>query len=236
MEVNVYTNQARHNNLANSVASNHVVQVCQNEALQAETVTQYIKEGLLKDEAVIVIARPALRKAVIAKMYALDLDVQAFKSQGQIKFLDAEFLLSGFWIDGELDEQSFHQLVGIPIKTLKLQYGKVRAMGEMVDILWKQGQHDTAMQLESLWNNLFQQQEFSRLCTYLLDSLDPNTYDESLERICQCHTHHFISVENYDSLQPATSDAVRDLFGAAWNRVVDKFADSQKVSVQIPSA
>ena len=73
--------------LTNSV-SNHIVQVCQNETSQAEAVTHYIKEGLLNDEAVIVFARPAQRQAVISKMDGLGLDVQNFKSQGQIKFFD----------------------------------------------------------------------------------------------------------------------------------------------------
>ena len=70
---------------------NHIVQVCQNEISQVETVTQFVKEGLENDEGVVIIARPALRKAVISKMDALGLDVHAFKSQGQIKFFDADF-------------------------------------------------------------------------------------------------------------------------------------------------
>ena len=220
--------------LTNSVG-NHIVQVCQNETSQAEAVTHYIKEGLLNDEAVIVFARPALRQAVISKMDGLGLDVQNFKSQGQIKFFDAEFLLSSFLIEGELEEPAFQEFIGLPIQAAQLKFGKVRAFGEMVDVLWKEGQHDTAIQLEDLWNNLSKKQEFSLLCTYSLDSLNPNAYDDSLERICNRHTH-LIPVENGDLSEPTVDSAMLDIFGAAWNRVMDKLAEAEKIPAQMPSA
>src|SRR5215216_613495 len=116
---------------------NHIVQICQDATSQADLLTQYVMEGLANSEGVVIIARPALRKAVISKMDALDLDVLTFKSQGQIKFFDAEFLLSGFLIDGVLDEQAFQQFVASPVLTTQLKFGKVRAFGELVDVLWK---------------------------------------------------------------------------------------------------
>ncbi len=229
------TNQAWQDVLTNPAAGSHIVQVCQNKALQVEVITRYVKEGLLNDEAVIIIATSALRKAVIAKMDALGLDVHTFKSQSQIKFFDAEFLLSGFLIDGVLEEQAFQEFIGIPIQAAQLKFGKVRAFGEMVDVLWKEGQHDTAIQLEDLWNNLSKKQEFSLLCTYSLDSLNPNAYDDSLERICNRHTH-LIPLENSDLSAPTVDSAMLDIFGAAWNRVMDKLAEAEKISAQMPSA
>ena len=88
----------------------------------------------------------------------------------------------------------------------------------MVDILWKQGQQDTAIQLEDFWNDLSHTQEFSLLCTYSLDSLDHNTYDDTLERICKCHSH-LVSMGNHDSLESGSGEAMLDVFEAAWNPV-----------------
>lgn len=229
------TNRVWQDVLTNPVAGSHIVQICQNKAFQVEVVTHYIREGLLNGEAAIIIAKPALRKAVIAKMDALGLDVHALRSQGQIKFFDAEFLLSGFLIDGVLEEQIFQEFIGFPIQVAQLEFGKVRIFGEMVDVLWKEGQHDTALQLEDLWNNLSKKQEFSLLCTYSLDSFNPNTYDDCLERICNRYTH-LIPMENGDLSEPAVDDALRDVFGAAWNRVLDKLAEAEKISAQMPSA
>lgn len=229
------TNQAWQDVLTNPVAGSHIVQVCQNKASQVEVVTRYIKAGLLNGEAVIIIARPALRKAVITKMDALGLDVQTFKSQGQITFFDAEFLLSSFLIDGVLEEQAFQEFIGFPIQVAQLKFGKVRTFGEMVDVLWKAGQCDTAMQLEDLWNNLSKKQEFSFLCTYFLDSLNPDVYDDSLERICNHHTHP-IPWENGDLFEPTVDGAMLDVFGTAWNRVMDKLAEAKKISAQMRAA
>lgn len=211
---------------------NHIVQVCQNQTSQAEILAQYVKEGLANGEGVVIIARPALRKAFISQMNALDLDLHTLKSQGQIKFFDAEFLLSGLLIDGKLDNQAFQQLVATPALDTQLKFGKVRAFGEMVDVLWKNAQPDLAIELEGLWNGLCNKHEIMLLCTYLLDSLDPNTYDNSLERICKCHTHSFpISAFN-----PIVGGAMLELFGTTWNNVVNRIKESRNISNPLPEA
>jgi len=211
---------------------NHIVQVCQNETSQAEILTQYVMEGLANGEGIVIIARPALRKAVISKMDALGLDVHAFKSQGQIKFFDAEFLLAGFLIDGVLDEQAFQQFVASPVLSVQLKFGKVRVFGEMVDVLWKNDQQDLAIELESLWNELCNKHELMLLCTYLLDSFDPNNYDNSLERICKCHTH----LLPINSFNPVVGGAMLELFGAAWSNVVNKIKESNNISTPMTDA
>ena len=227
------TNTLPQNTFSLPEIGNHIVQVCQNEISQVETVTQFVKEGLENDEGVVIIARPALRKAVISKLDALGLDVHAFKSQGQIKFFDAEFLLSGFLIDGVLDEQAFQQFVISPVLPIQLKFGKIRAFGVMVDMLWKNGHHDLAIELEGWWNNLLSDKhELMVLCTYLLDSLDPNNYDNSLERICKCHTHSL----PINSFNPVVGGEMLELFGAAWSNVVSKIKESNNISNPITDA
>lgn len=224
-------NQTRH--LTNS-SGNHTVQICPNEDSQVDLVTRYIKDGLLNGEAVIVIAKPALRKILKAKMDALNFDGQILQDQDQIKFFDAEFLLSNLKSDGSLEVEAFREFVSIPIYHAQLNYSKVRAFSEMVDILWKQNQHDMAIQLEDFWNELSPTEEISLLSTYSLDKLDPNTYDEALERICKCHSY-LVPMEDHDSVEHGMGEAMLNVFGAAWNRVIHKLADSQKISTTIQS-
>lgn len=103
----------------------------------------------------------------------------------------------------------------------------------MVDVLWKDGLQDTALQLEDLWNNLSQEQGFTLLCTYLMDSLDANTYENSLERICKCHSH-LEPAKKYDLLESAEEDML-NVFEAAWNRMLDKLAESDEIATQLPA-
>ena len=206
---------------------NHIVKVCLNATSQAEILTQYIKEGLLNDEGIIVIARPSLRKTVLSKLDTLGFDSQTIKNQGQVRFFDAEFLLSTILIDGVIKEQAFQKLVGIPIQAAQSKFGKVRAFGEMEDILWQRDLQDTAMQLEDLWEDLCTKQGLLFLCTYLLDNLDPNDYDNALEKIYKHHTYLMPDLFN-----PELGEAIQDAFGAAWKRVMDKLAKNN----QIPQA
>ncbi len=213
-------------------AHSHIVQVCQSKTAQAELLTHYIKDGFLSNEAVIVIARPGLRKAVLLKLDALGVDIQSYRKQGQIKLFDAEFLLSNILIDDVIDEQNFHKFIGSQIQAAQSEYGKVRAFGEMVDILWQRGLYDTAMQLENIRNDLCMKHELMLLCTYLLDSLDSTAYDASLERICKCHTHSL----PIHSFNPEGGEPLLKRFGAAWNSVMDKLTESKNISDHFPSA
>lgn len=212
-----------------SAAVDHIVQICNNEASQAEILTHYIQKGLLNDEAVIVIARASLRKNVISKLDTLGLNVHALKNKDQVKFFDAEFLLSDLLLDGVIEEQAFQRFVALPVQAVKSKYGKVRAFGEMVDVLWQNGQHDSALRLEDLWNDLCKKEELQLLCTYLLTSLDPDSYDQSLEHICECHTH-LVPMSN--SFNPKTGGVMLNRFWAAWNRVVVKLAKSHQISIK----
>lgn len=203
---------------------NHIVQVCQNVASQAEILTRYIKEGLLNNEGIIVIARPSLRKKVLSKLDALGFDNQTVKNQGQVRFFDAEFLLSSILIDGTIEEQAFRNLVEIPVQVAQSKFGKVRAFGEMVDILWQRDLQDMAIQLEDLWEDLCTNQGLRFLCTYLLDNLDPNDYDSALEKI---YKHHKYLMP--DLFYSELGEALHDTFGEAWNRVMSKLAENQQV-------
>jgi len=62
----------------------------------------------------------------------------------------------------------------------------VRAYGEMVDVLWKQGETNAAVRLEVLWNDLAGTQVFSLLCGYAIGSFYNQT--QQYEEVCNLHT------------------------------------------------
>ncbi|SFE11791.1 MEDS domain-containing protein [Nitrosomonas sp. Nm166] len=215
-----------------STAGNHFVQICQSETLRAEAIARYIQEGVLNGEGVIIIADMALRKNVISNMEMLGLDAQTLKNRGQLRFFDAKFLLFSFVIDGELKEQAFQEVIGDPIHSLQLKYGKVRVVGEMMNILLKQGQYDAAKLLVEVGKNLAERQEYSHLCIYSLDDLQPHAYEEVLERICKFHSH-LTPVEDLVSSGTLVGEVLLDAFESAWSRVVNKLAESQKNSTKM---
>ena len=48
---------------------------------------------------------------------------------------------------------------------------RVRAFGEMVALLWSEGNQAAAIRLEELWNELALSQTFCLFCAYSMDSL-----------------------------------------------------------------
>lgn len=219
--------------LTDPISGNHIVKVCRDQVVKVNSVAQYAAQGLSSGEAVAIIAKPSLRKALVNFLVTQGFDVQSFKDQGQIKFLDAEFLLSSLWIDDGIDAEAFEKFVSDPLRIMKLKYDKIRIFGEMVDLLWQKEAYDEAMQLENRWNDLFKKIEFSLLCTYSFSHLNPNTYDEALERICRCHTHH-IPLEASDLSMPPDANELLDSFGLAWKRIIEKFNPLTPVPPPIP--
>lgn len=209
----------------------HFVQVCQNLTSQAEILTQYIIEGLTNGEGIVIIARVGLRKALSAKFKDLGLDLNDLKAQGKIRIFDADFMLSLFNFDDTVDRAAFEKCVLPPVLETKLKFGKVRAFGEMVDILWKDGWQDLAIELEGWWGEICEEHNLMLLCTYLLESLDPAEYNHSLKRICNTH-NHLVPITTFNS---SPSEGMVDSFEAAWNNVVDKFKFSKHISSISPT-
>ncbi|SFF14331.1 MEDS domain-containing protein [Nitrosomonas sp. Nm166] len=200
-----------------NLSGNHTVQIWPNETSQVDLVTRYIKDGLLNGEAVIVIAKSALRKALKVKMDTFSFNgqnLQDLQDQDQIRFFDAEFLLLNLMSDEGLEEKAFQEFVASPMYKAQLNYRKVRVFSEMVDILWKQNQYDMALQLEGFWNELSNTQEFSFLRTYSLDKQDPNTHEDILERICK-DLSHLIPMEDHDLIEHGMNEETLNVFGVA---------------------
>ena len=218
--------------LLNPMAGSHLLKICRDEAMQAEAVAHFIKGGLLDNELVFIIARASLRNAIISHLNAMGLNVQSFKNQGQLKFLDAEFLLSRILINDSFEEQVIQESIVRPIQIAHLKYGKMRAFGEMVDLLWKRRQYDRALQLEKLWDDLAKEYQFALLCTYLSNSFDANDYDDSLEHVCKVHSH-LLPLEHEEVTASCAKGEAIDRFRAAWDRVVEKVTVAKQIP-QVP--
>ena len=64
---------------------------------------------------------------------------------------------------------------------------EVRAFGEMVALLWHQGNVAGAIALESLWNDLAEQQRFSLLCAYPTTGLTAAELGD-VNEVCRQHS------------------------------------------------
>jgi len=216
-------------------AGNHIVQVYQDETFLVATVTHFIMAGLQNGEAIIVVATRSHREAFISALEAQGTYTTSAKNQGQIRFFDAESVLSTFMVGATPEWEVFEKFIGSIIQDAHLKYKAVRAYGEMVNVLWQKGRLDAAIRVEEYWNRLAELEDFSLLCTYFLDPLSPDAYDGSLERICACHTH-LIPADNYGLLETKVVAAMQNILGPSLTDMVGELAASRHKGTEMPAA
>ena len=117
--------------------------------------------------------------------------VATFVAEGFIQDLivrDARETLALFMVDGMPNAEKFESAM-LPVidKACRdRQNCVIRAYGEMVDVLWKDGMEAAAVRLEILWNQLANTRKFSLLCGYSMGSFYK---DAAFDAICHQHTH-----------------------------------------------
>jgi hypothetical protein len=141
----------------------HLVNFYDDEADIVAELTRFVAEGLCRGEAVVVVATQAHRDALAAGLAGYGVDGG---SAGRYECLDAAGTLAAFMVDGAPDRSRFRTVVGGLVARAAAGGRPVRAFGEMVALLWADGNVPAAIRLESLWNELGREYPFSLYCAY----------------------------------------------------------------------
>lgn len=169
----------------------HAVQFYKDETSLAGTVAQFLADGLSTGQPGVVIATPSHTETVVRELAARGLDVAALRTTGELQFFDAHKMLASFMFGGLPDPVLFRSTLGDAIE--KLSAGRppcpIRAYGEMVDLLWQEGNADGAIKVEILWNQLAATFDFALLCGYAVGHFYKETRDPRYEDVVQQHSH-----------------------------------------------
>ena len=167
----------------------HAVQFYGDDDSLFTTVAGFLSQGFVDGHPAIVIATAPHRTAILKYLRARLIDVDKAQKVGSLIVLDAQATLDQFMVGETPDQNRFDQSVGKLIeRVLQGRDGVlIRAYGEMVDVLWKQGRPDAAIRLEVLWNKLAQRYGFALLCGYSIGNFYKET--KGFEAICREHTH-----------------------------------------------
>jgi len=170
-------------------AHHHAVQFYGNDNELLNTVGTFLSEGLVSGHPAVVIATPPHRLAIEKALEHRMIDVERARRLGDLVLLDADDTLATFMVDGVPSAAVFKKTMGDVIE--QTLHGRertpVRAYGEMVDVLWKQGKTAAAVRLEVLWNDLATTHVFSLLCGYAIGNFYKQT--QQYEEVCNLHTH-----------------------------------------------
>jgi PAS domain S-box-containing protein len=177
-----------------SMRHEHSVQFYETEAFLAELVADFLAPGAEAGDPTVVIATPEHQQAFSEALRSKGLD-----GAGGVTFLDAREMLSRFMVGDLPDAERFQSSVGSLIAQSCGSGRKVRAYGEMVDLLWRDGNPDAALRLEELWNDLAAVETFSLLCAYPMGNFYKESDARFLEDVCRRHTHS-APAESYSRL------------------------------------
>jgi hypothetical protein len=165
---------------------NHGVHFYEDDTFLIDNVAGFAKEGLERQETVIIVATEQHRSDLKTKLTE-DLVGLWAPTGGNYVTLDASTTLGLFMRNGWPDEGLFLKVIGQIIQSAG--GGKsVRIYGEMVAVLWAEGNALAAIHLERLWNRLARQQDFTLLCGYPASAFQGPEMDFAFEDVCSCHS------------------------------------------------
>jgi signal transduction histidine kinase len=167
----------------------HAVQFYENDDFLYRAVADFLAAGLAAGESAVVIATEAHRQGFAAQFAIRGIDADERARAGQLVLLDARETLARFMVGESPDWARFRAEVGALFQSLASRNAPVRAYGEMVDLLWRDGNTQAAIRLEELWNDLGREHPFSLLCAYVLGNFYKESHGGSFARICDVHSH-----------------------------------------------
>lgn len=167
----------------------HVVQFYDATEALIEKAGAFLAGGLLGGAPAVVIAAETRIEAFRSKLETMGVNVGRAVTLGQLFFLDARATLNGFMVNGLPDERLFREVVGKLIAgTVEIWHpARLHAYGEMVDVLWEEGNSAAAIQLEQLWNELASRYGFGLHCAYSASHFHRDEHRAGFNAVCAQH-------------------------------------------------
>lgn len=209
--------------LSSAGPRDHIVQLYQDQQFLNRAVCRFAAGAIANGEGVILVPTAAHWEAFRPRLEAEGVDVNAAQSRGQLTVVDADELLPRFMRDAMPDAPVFMGLAADVIKSTRddARYPRVRWWGEMVNVLWEQGNVGASMSLEDQFDRLAKHHEIAIFCSFVMDNFNNEVHSRLLPRLGQNHSH-LIPVEDYARLERAVADALRETVGADDARVLEE--------------
>ena len=193
----------------------HIVQLYQDEDFYGEAVSHFAAEGLARGESIILVASAPHWQNISGRLHGKGFDSAALVRQGQLTLLDADTTLPLFMAGDTPDRKIFKTLAKETIARARAggKYARVRWWGEMVNVLYVNGNPRGSNRLEQLFDEMAHEERIAIFCSFLMDKFDPAIYDEAFGHVCATHSH-VIPCDDYERHRLAVNQAVNEVIGA----------------------
>jgi signal transduction histidine kinase len=184
-------------------SSAHSVHFYEEDSFLLDTLTKLIGTALVSGDTAVVVATASHREGLAKRLKARGLDLEVAAKTGRYCSLDAAETLSTFMVNGAPDATLFNAFIGYFLSSVRsaTQGGSPRLVvfGEMVALLWSEGNIEAAIKLEQLWNDLARTHCFQLHCAYSMKGFDGDGQSQAFLTICAEHSH-VVPTENYTAL------------------------------------
>lgn len=206
--------------LIEAPVNRHFAQLHRDPQALTDAATLYLETGLRRGNGVVAIASAAHTELILTRLREHELDPASFLESGQLELHDAELALRTFMRHGKPDWGDFRRSMGAVFERVRaFGRGTTRAYGEMVNLLWQEGQQEAAIRLEEHWNELARLYPFSLFCSYVLDVHHDHAYQGPLEEIGRTHSD-ILGTSDDERFRVALDAASRDVFGVPLSQMV----------------
>lgn len=184
------------------------MQFYEDEQFLADTVAHFFRAGLEAGDRLLLIAEPAHAQGILVQLGPER--ARAALRSGQLTLVDARELLETLLVKGMPDAVRFQaELERLLLATHAFPGVRLRAFGEMVNVLCAEGNMRAALRLEELWNEAGLVHELSLLCAYGIGEFREQRDGARFDQLCELHTH-VIPAEGFSRLSDA-DDRLREI-------------------------
>jgi CheY-like chemotaxis protein len=169
------------------IPGSHTAIFYEREPFCRHAIEAFLAAGARAGAPLALIARPRMFDAILERLASSDAGV----TPERIVFVDAEATLAtvmdGHTLVADRVERALRTLLERVARVR--EDGPVWIIGEMVDLMCRQGDHLAALDLETLWNVFTVGRPVVTGCAYALEGFSDDRHVSLLPPICDQHTH-----------------------------------------------
>jgi hypothetical protein len=166
----------------------HVLQIYETEGVFLDALAGFVGAGINSNDSCIVIATQQHIEALENRLTSYGVSIPHLKKAKRYFPYDAAATLATFMVNGWPDEAEFNKTVRSMLTRARGDKKRnIRAFGEMVAILWAQGNTGATVNLEHLWNKFALNESFCLFCAYPKSGFTEDI-SNSMQDICCAHS------------------------------------------------
>lgn len=151
-----------------------------------------VGSSLQAGSSVLIVATEEHRHQLKSALEKSGITLDQLFEDGRLRLLDAREILARYMVRGRPNPRRFTESVGELIasarKSALNEHRGLTIFGEMVAVLWSEGNRVGALELERLWNDLLHDRSFHLHCAYPRWVLKDNLNNLTIKAICDEHS------------------------------------------------